>query len=118
MFRFPRLLSPFDVAVLPLVGKDGLPEKAEQVKSTLTGYGLSVFYDCSGSIGRRYRRADEVGIPAAVTIDHDTLKDSTITLRDRDSMEQVRVHYANLPDVLKDFAQGKEIESLGSKVER
>src|SRR3989344_7824892 len=71
-FAFPRALSPFDCAVFPLVNKDGLDKKAEEIKA-LMKQRFSVFYDDSGSIGRRYRRMDEIGVPASITIDHDTL---------------------------------------------
>ena len=76
--------------------KDGLAEKAREIQKLLEKAGLRVFYDESGSIGRRYRRVDEVGVFAAVTIDYDTMKDGTVTVRERDSMKQVRVKAADL----------------------
>jgi glycyl-tRNA synthetase len=102
VFRFPKLLAPYDCAVFPLVSKDGIPEKAVAVKETLKEK-FSVFYDDSGSIGRRYRRVDEIGIPAAITIDHRTLEDGTVTVRDRDSMEQERVKIQKLAEHLSNF---------------
>ena len=83
-------LAPVQACVFPLVNKDGLQEKAEEVSASL-GDGLDVFYDDSGAIGRRYARADEAGVPACVTLDYDTLKDGTATVRDRDTRSQERV---------------------------
>ncbi|MBI4170785.1 MAG: glycine--tRNA ligase [Candidatus Aenigmarchaeota archaeon] len=109
VFRFPRHLAPCDCAVFPLVSKQGLPEKAEEVKKLLQSVKFSVFYDASGSIGRRYRRVDEIGIPAAVTIDHQTFEDGTVTVRDRDSMKQERVAINKLPEFLAEFLRGREL---------
>ena len=83
-------LAPVQAAVFPLVNKDGLQEKAREVASGLRD-GLDVFYDESGAIGRRYARADEAGVPACITVDYDTLKDGTVTVRDRDTRAQERV---------------------------
>jgi glycyl-tRNA synthetase len=94
----PRL-APIKVAVFPLLRKDGQPEKAHNVRAMLQPY-FTVGYDQAGSIGRRYRRMDEIGTPFAVTIDHQTMQDDTVTLRDRDSTEQVRVPIAGLVPAL------------------
>jgi glycyl-tRNA synthetase len=94
----PRL-APIKVAVLPLVRKDGQPERAWEVFELLRGQ-MQAEYDEGGTIGRRYRRQDEIGTPFAVTIDHQTLEDSTVTVRDRDSLEQERVAIDELPAVL------------------
>ena len=85
----PRL-APVKVAVLPLVSKEGMPEKAREVYETLRKR-LPSEFDEGGSIGKRYRRQDEIGTPWGVTVDHQTLEDDTVTLRDRDTLEQVRV---------------------------
>jgi glycyl-tRNA synthetase len=77
--------------------KDGLSEKAEGVLAQLRSAGLVAFYSESGSIGRRYARADEIGVPYCVTIDYDTLKDETVTLRFRNDGEQVRLKIGELP---------------------
>ena len=87
----PRVVSPYDVLVAPLMTKDGLAEKAKDVCNVLLENGIDVFYDESGSIGRRYARADEIGIFFSMTIDHQTLEDGTVTLRERDSKNQSRV---------------------------
>src|SRR6202043_943888 len=85
----PRL-APVKVAVLPLVRKDGQPELAREVYAALRGR-MQTEYDEGGSIGRRYRRQDEIGTPYCVTIDHQSLEDRTVTVRDRDSLAQERV---------------------------
>lgn len=84
-------LAPVKAAVFPLVKKDGLPEIAEKLHKELTAAAIPSFYDVSGSIGRRYRRQDETGTPWCVTVDGQTTEDDTVTIRDRDSLEQVRV---------------------------
>jgi glycyl-tRNA synthetase len=86
----PRL-APIKVAVLPLVKKDGMPERARRVVEAFTERGIAARYDEQHAIGRRYRRHDEVGTPFCLTIDGQTLEDDTITIRDRDSMEQRRI---------------------------
>ncbi|MBI5332464.1 MAG: glycine--tRNA ligase [Candidatus Aenigmarchaeota archaeon] len=91
VLRLPQLLSPFDFALFPLVNKDNIPEKAQEIKKMLKEKGFGIFYDDSGSIGRRYRRMDEIGVAKCITIDHQTLEDSTVTIRDRDTMTQIRV---------------------------
>ncbi len=94
----PRL-APVKVAVLPLVRKDGQPEVAREIVATLRGR-MQTEYDEGGSIGKRYRRQDEIGTPFCVTVDHQTLEDRTITVRERDTLDQDRVAIDELPDVL------------------
>jgi glycyl-tRNA synthetase len=94
----PRL-APVKVAVLPLVRKDGQPELAREVYAPLRGR-MQAEYDEGGSIGRRYRRQDEIGTPYCVTIDHQSLEDRTVTVRDRDSLAQERVAIDELPALL------------------
>jgi len=84
-------IAPIKAAVFPLVKKDGMPEIAEKIAAELRAAAVPSFYDQSGAIGRRYRRQDEVGTPWCVTVDGDTVDDGTVTIRDRDSLEQVRV---------------------------
>ncbi|MFH1294530.1 MAG: glycine--tRNA ligase [Candidatus Aenigmatarchaeota archaeon] len=110
---FPRLISPLDAGLFPLVNKDGLPEKARKIQALLKEHGFNVFYDGSGSIGRRYRRIDEIGVAAGITIDYDSLKNNDVTLRDRDSMKQVRIKIKDLPAALKAFQRGGKLEKLG-----
>jgi len=88
-------LAPIQACVFPLVNKDGLQEEAAKVYSDLCE-SFDVFYDESGSIGRRYARADEVGVPVCITLDYDTLKDNTVTVRNRDTTQQERVPISEL----------------------
>ncbi|MGA2669438.1 MAG: glycine--tRNA ligase [Ignavibacteria bacterium] len=90
VLRLHPKLAPLKCAVFPLVNKDGLQEVAHNITSDLQS-SFKVFYDESGAVGRRYRRQDECGTPYCVTVDYDTLKDNTVTIRDRDSMKQERI---------------------------
>jgi glycyl-tRNA synthetase len=98
IFRLPRDLAPYQTSVFPLVTKDGLQEKAQEIHGQLLAAGFAAFYDEGGSIGRRYARSDEAGTPLAITIDYETLTEDTVTVRDRDSWEQVRTPVAELAD--------------------
>ena len=98
--HFHPALAPFKVAVLPL--QKSLSEKAKEVYALLSKE-FMCDYDEAGSIGKRYRREDEIGTPFCVTIDFDTLEDNTVTIRDRDSMEQIRLPI----DKLKDYVAEK-----------
>jgi len=117
VLSFPRDLAPVQVGVYPLVSKDGLPEKAREVFQTLMRKGFAAEYDESGSIGRRYARADESGTPLGVTVDYDTLKDDTVTIRDRDSWKQVRTQIKQLPEMLwAYFRFEKNFEDMGQLI--
>lgn len=116
MFALPRRVAPFDAALFPLVSRDGMPEKALVIKKMLEKAGFSVFYDGSGSIGRRYRRMDEIGVALCITVDSETLSGNTVTLRDRDSMKQVRVSIGELGMKAYEFLHGAAIERLGHAV--
>lgn len=94
--RLSPKVAPIKAAVFPLVKKEGLPEIGQKIAKELRENGIATFYDESGSVGRRYRRQDEIGTPVCITVDFDALKDQTVTLRDRDSMEQVRVAIADI----------------------
>ena len=100
IFAFNERLSPIQVAVFPLVNKEGMPELAQRIYQILKPH-FKVFYDESGSIGRRYRRQDEIGTPFCITVDGQTMKDDTVTIRERDSMKQSRVKINKLLDELK-----------------
>jgi glycyl-tRNA synthetase len=93
-------IAPIKVAVFPLVKRDGMPEVAQRIAAMLRPH-FKVFYDESGSIGRRYRRQDEIGTPYGVTVDSETLINNTVTLRDRDSMQQERIGIDRLLDRLR-----------------
>src|SRR4051794_11439830 len=99
VLRFHPRMAPVKVAVLPLLRKDGQPEVAREVFSTLRGR-VQAEYDEGGSIGRRYRRQDVIGTPYCVTIDHQSLEDRTVTVRDRDSLAQDRVAIDGVADEL------------------
>lgn len=90
LLRFSPALAPTKVAVFPLVRKEEMPEVARRIYDELKGH-FTTFYDEKGAVGRRYRRQDEAGTPFCVTVDGQTLEDKTVTVRERDSMEQVRV---------------------------
>jgi glycyl-tRNA synthetase len=94
-------IAPIKVAVFPLMNKLGMPELGEKLVDDLRNNDIASFYDTGGSIGKRYRRQDEAGTPFGLTVDHDTLEDNTITLRDRDTMEQERVSVDKVVEVLK-----------------
>ncbi|MGH2983416.1 MAG: glycine--tRNA ligase [Solirubrobacterales bacterium] len=90
LLRLHPRLAPIKVAVLPLVNKDGQPERAREIYEELRTL-MPAEYDTGGSIGKRYRRQDEIGTPWGVTVDHQTMEDGTVTLRDRDTLEQTRI---------------------------
>ena len=118
VLHLPPALAPVVVGVFPLLSKQGMPERAEalyrDVRST-----LDAFYDDSGSIGKRYARMDEVGTPYCVTVDHTTLEDGTVTLRERDTMGQVRVPGTSLGTILQDLLGGRRsLRDLGPPVSR
>ena len=95
VLKFHPRLAPIKAAIFPLVNRDGMPEVARRIESDLRPY-LRVFFDSKGAIGRRYRRQDEAGTPFCITVDTQTLSDNTVTLRERDSMEQARVEIDKL----------------------
>ena len=95
-------LSPIHVGILSLVKKDGLKEKTDEIHFNLKKK-FDAFLDHSGAIGRRYRRLDEIGSPFAITVDHQTLQDDTVTIRMRDSMEQKRIKISELDSVLREY---------------
>ena len=115
--KLPREVAPIQVGVYPLVTKDGLAEKARMLYKMLMKEGFMTEYDEAGSIGRRYARADEIGTPFCITVDYQTLKENTVTIRDRDSWKQVRVKTKNLPTSIRSyFSHKKEFEDLGESM--
>ncbi|MBD3637981.1 MAG: glycine--tRNA ligase [Crocinitomicaceae bacterium] len=99
VLSIPPALAPYKVAVMPLTKKDGLPEKAREIIDELK-IDFNCQYDEKDSIGKRYRRQDAIGTPYAVTVDHQTLEDNTVTIRDRDTMEQERVAISALHKII------------------
>ncbi len=99
VLRIPPALAPVKAAILPLMKKDGLPEKAREVLNELK-YDFNCQYEEKDSIGKRYRRQDAIGTPFCITVDHQTLEDNTVTLRYRDTMEQERVAISELNSLI------------------
>jgi len=100
--RLSNLVTPMNCAVFPLFDKDGMGEMAKTIHKSLNKLSnFSSFYDASGSIGRRYARADEIGIPFCITIDHQSLDDESVTIRYRDSGEQERLSIGKLEAFLR-----------------
>ncbi|MBW2985037.1 glycine--tRNA ligase [Candidatus Woesearchaeota archaeon] len=106
-------LSPIKIAIFPLVNKPGLIKKAKEIQGELKEE-YATFYDQSGSIGRRYARQDEIGTPACLTIDFDSIKNNDITLRDRNTTNQIRINISKLNETINKFLNGEEIEKLGN----
>ena len=102
-FKFERCIAPVQVGVYPLVKKDGLPEIATELKNTLSESGFKVEYDEGNTIGKRYARADEIGIPLAVTVDYETKEDNMVTVRDRDTEAQERIPISELQAYLENY---------------
>ena len=95
VLKFHPKIAPVKAAIFPLVNKEGMPEIARKIETDLRPF-LRVFYDDKGAVGRRYRRQDEVGTPFCITVDTQTVEDNTVTVRDRDTMEQERVEIDKL----------------------
>ncbi len=104
ILKIPKDMAPINVAVFPLVKKEGLDTIAQEITDSLTeNSNLVAVYDGSGSVGRRYARMDEKGTPICITVDFDTLKDNTVTLRDRDSQKQVRIKIKDIDRTVKEM---------------
>jgi glycyl-tRNA synthetase len=100
VLRIPPALAPVKVAVFPLMKKDGLPEKALEIFNDLR-FDFNCHYEEKDAIGKRYRRQDAIGTPYCITIDHQSLEDNTVTIRERDSMLQERIAIAELNEVIR-----------------
>jgi glycyl-tRNA synthetase len=112
VLHLPAALAPVKLAVLPLVKKDGLPEKAREIMNELK-FHFNCKYEEKDTIGKRYRRMDAIGTPYCITIDHDTLSDNTVTLRNRDTMEQTRINVSDIRSILEEKVS---LESLLKKI--
>ena len=99
VMRIPNFLAPYKAAIMPLTKKDGLPEKAREILKSLQ-MDFNCQYDEKDSIGKRYRRQDAIGTPLSITVDHESLETDTVTIRDRDTMQQERVAIADLPTII------------------
>ncbi|MEM7821422.1 MAG: glycine--tRNA ligase [Candidatus Aenigmatarchaeota archaeon] len=113
VLRIPPKLAPFDVAVFPLVAKNGLNAKAKEVFKLLFERGFNVKYEEKDSIGRRYYREDMGGTPYCVTVDYESMEKEDVTIRERDSSAQVRVKIKDLPEILRRLLE-KELEFSGA----
>ncbi|MBC7101114.1 glycine--tRNA ligase [Methanothermobacter tenebrarum] len=107
-FNFPVDIAPVEVAVLPLINKEKLVQLALNIKEDLRNNGFIAEFDASGTIGRRYARIDEIGVPFAVTVDHQSLKDHNVTLRDRNTTKQVRIPIKELTKILEDLLKRRK----------
>ena len=113
VLKLPPFLAPVKLAILPLVKKDGLPEKAMEIFNKLR-FDHNIIYEEKDSIGKRYRRQDAIGTPYCITIDHDTLEDGAVTLRDRDTMLQERVPIEKLSQLVEEkVGMRKVLEQIG-----
>jgi glycyl-tRNA synthetase len=111
--KLDKRIAPIGVSVFPLVNKAELVETAHTIRDEFRNYGVISEYDGSGTIGRRYARADEIGVPFAVTVDHETLENQTVTIRNRDDLKQVRIPIKDIYGVLIDLLEGKiEFENI------
>ncbi len=118
VLRLKPAVAPIEVAVLPLMDREELVSDARKIQEELRGLGMRVDYDTSGSIGRRYRRNDEVGTPYEITVDYETLEQGTVTIRDRDSMKQIRVPKWQVVEKLRALLDGcLRFEEAGDPVQ-
>lgn len=102
-FKFAKSIAPVQLGIFPLVNKEGPREIAIELTEKLRSHGFTVEYDASGTIGKRYARADEIGIPLAITVDFESLEDNQVTVRDRDTEQQERIAIDSLEDYLKNY---------------
>ena len=110
VLKIPAVLAPYKAAILPLIKKDGLPEKAREIMKDLQ-FDFNLQYDEKDSIGKRYRRQDAIGTPFSITIDHQTLEDNMVTVRDRDTMLQQRISVSEIASMIENKASWKTILS-------
>jgi glycyl-tRNA synthetase len=111
--KLEKQIAPIGVSVFPLVNKDELVETANNIRDEFRNHGIIAEYDGSGTIGRRYARADEIGVPFAVTVDHETLENQTVTIRNRDDLKQIRKPIKDIYNILVDLLAGRiEFEDI------
>ncbi|MFH1322210.1 MAG: glycine--tRNA ligase [Methanobacteriota archaeon] len=117
VLRLPPEVAPVQAAVLPLLTREELINPANEIVRALRKAGILVTFDDAGTVGRRYRRNDEIGTPFSITVDYQTLEDGTVTIRDRDTMEQVRAGIVGIEDNIYDLIyKGKSFDEAGRKV--
>jgi len=118
VLKLPPELAPTKVMIFPLMAKDGLPEIALTIQRALMAKGVETEYDEAGTIGRRYARADEIGVPLSITVDYQTKNDGTVTIRDRDTWQQVRREWKDLPGLTESFLRGDtKFQELGTIIQ-
>lgn len=118
VLKLPIQLAPVQIMVFPLMAKDGLPEIATEIVCYLEENDFLVEYDDAGTIGRRYARADEIGVPIAITVDYETKNDGTVTLRDRDTWKQVRSSWKTISELCRRYFKGEiDFSALGPPVQ-
>jgi glycyl-tRNA synthetase len=105
--KLEKQIAPVGVSVFPLVNQDDLVKTAHKIRNELRNHDIIAEYDGSGTIGRRYARSDEIGVPFAVTVDHETIENQTVTIRNRDDLKQTRVHINDIYKVLIDLLEGR-----------
>ncbi len=106
VMRLSPNIAPVQVAVFPLMNRDGLDTLAKDIITSFHAQGILAEYDDSGAIGRRYRRQDEIGTPFAITVDYESKENNTVTLRSRDTMKQVRIAITDLPQITEALIKG------------
>lgn len=112
-FKLPKEIAPVEVSVFPLLNKEELNQIAINIRDELRENGFIAQYDTSGTIGRRYARSDEIGVPYAVTVDHDSLEDEKVTIRNRDDLKQKRVLISDVSKILENLMKSKvEFEDI------
>ncbi len=110
VLNLPPALAPIKAAIFPLVKKDGLPELAEKIMNDLK-FDHNIIYDEKDTVGKRYRRQDAIGTPFCITVDHQSLEDQTVTIRNRDTMQQDRVKISELLNILNEKVSLKSLLS-------
>ncbi len=112
VLKLPAAVAPIKVGVFPLMPKEDLEKVAKQIDMDVRFSGIESYYDASGSIGKRYARMDEIGTPWCVTVDYQTLEDGTVTLRERDSSEQIRIEYMGVPEIINAVLCGADFKKF------
>lgn len=111
VLKLPLKMAPYKVCVFPLVNKEKILEKSREIFETLLDEEIEVFYDKSGSVGKRYARSDEIGVPFCITVDYDCIEEGkdngTVTIRDRDTCNQVRIQVEKVPEIISNLVKGK-----------
>ena len=115
VLKIPAKLAPVQAAVFPIIKSEEYNKLAKEIVSDLRKE-FNVIYDKGGSIGRRYARNDEIGTIACITVDEQSLKDKTVTIRDRDTTQQIRIKIKDLRSVLRETINGKSILKFGDKI--